>query len=381
MVPYLLGRRHAFCFCALWVVLGLFASAVNAQDSDSTVALQLRAYLDQLNQEHQLSGVVVLAKHGGIVFQGAYGHASIAYDRENTVDTAFNLASVGKMFTGIAVAQLAEQGLLSYEDVIGKYLPDYPNQDAANHVTIHELLTHTSGLQDFLTPQFLHSAKNEFVTVQSFFPLFASQPLLFTPGTKFNYNNADYIVLRAIVEKVSGQSFFDYVHDRIFEPAGMPHTDFSELDRELPKRATSITRATNLTMPPPASGPPRNAAYLILHKGMPAGGSFSTAGDLLAFANALLAHRLLSAADTDLVISGKVDTTPPFPAGDKYGYGFEDFTYRGTRIVGHGGSAPGAATRVDIFLDKGYIAITLGNRDYDAAANVIQKIRDLLTAR
>jgi len=85
---------------------------------------------------------------------------------------------------------------------------------------------------------------------------------------------------------------------------------------------------------------------------MPAGGSFSTAGDLLAFANALLQHELLSAADTNLVIAGKVATGPPFPAGEKYGYGFEDYTYSGTRIVGHGGGAPGAVTRVTCFSTR-----------------------------
>jgi CubicO group peptidase (beta-lactamase class C family) len=305
----------------------------------------------------------------------------LLYDRENTVETAFNLASVGKMFTGVAVAQLAEQGRLCYDDTIAKYLPDYPNPDAANRVTIHELLTHTSGLQDFLTPQFLHAAKNEFVTIQSFFPLFASQPLVFAPGEKFNYTNADYMVLGAIIEKVSNQSYFDYVREHIFEPAGMLRTDFSELDRELPNRATSTTRATSLSAPPPESGPPRNAAYLILYKGMPAGGSFSTVGDLLAFANALLNRQLLNAADTNLVLAGKVNTTPPFPPGDRYAYGFEDFTSNGIRIVGHGGTAPGAVTRLDIFVDKGYVAVTLGNRDYDLAPRVIQKIRDLLTAK
>jgi len=180
---------------------------------------------------------------------------------------------------------------------------------------------------------------------------------------------------------VSNESYFDYVRDHIFEPAGMLRTDFSELDREIPNRATSLTHATSLSAPPSAFGPPRNAAYLILYKGMPAGGSFSTVGDLLAFANALLRHRLLNKADTDLVITGKVDTTPPFPAGDRYAHGFEDFTDNATRIVGHGGSAPGTVARVDIFLDKGYTAVTLGNRDYDLAAGVVQKIRDLLTSK
>jgi hypothetical protein len=90
---------------------------------------------------------------------------------------------------------------------------------------------------------------------------------------------------------------------------------------------------------------------------------------------------LFSTADTDLVITGKVDTTPPFPAGDRYAHGFEDFTDNATRIVGHGGSAPGTVARVDIFLDKGYTAVTLGNRDYDLAAGVVQKIRDLLTSK
>jgi len=368
----------------LWLVLVTLTPATYGlaeDDQTGVVQQQLRIYLEKLDQQHQFYGVVLLACNGRPIFEGAYGQASIAYDRKNTLDTRFNLASVGKMFTGVAVAQLVEQGLLSYDDVIGKYLPDYPNQQAANQVTISELLTHTSGLQDFLNQQFIDAAKNEFVKVQDYFPLFASKPLLSSPGEQFNYNNAEYMVLGAIIEKVSNQSYFDYVKEHIFEPAGMEHTGFYELDLELPNRATSITKATKLTTAPPTSGPPRNAIGLILYKGMPAGGSFSTAGDLLAFTNALLQHELLSAADTNLVIAGKVATGPPFPAGEKYGYGFEDYTYNGTRIVGHGGGAPGAVTRVDMFLDKGYTAVVLGNRDDDAASNVIQKVRDLITAK
>lgn len=354
------------------------ASAENGQEA---IVQRLRTYLEKLNQQHQFYGAVLLARNGNPIFQDAYGLASIAYDRENTIDTRFNLASAGKMFTGVAVAQLAEQGLLSYDDVIGKYLPDYPNQQAASQVTIKELLTHTSGLQEMFNQQFFDAAKNELLTIQDYFPLFASKPLLFTPGGQFNYTNSDYMVLGAIIEKISKQSYFDYIKEHIFEPAGMKHTGFSELDLEIPNRATSITKITNLAVLPPPSAPPRNAIYLIPYKGIPAGGSFSTVEDLLAFTKALLGYELLNATDTNLVTTGKVEMTPPFPTGDKYGYGFEDYTYQGTRIVGHGGGGPGIVTRVDMFIDKGYTAVVLGNRDYDATSEIVQKIRDLISEK
>ena len=177
----------------LLVTAGLIP--ISALADDDLIANQLGAYLEQ--ETGHLSGVLLVAKGNRILFQGAYGKASIAFDRDNRTDTKFNVASVGKMFTGVAIVQLAERGLISYTDPIAKYLPNYPNPAVASSVTIGQLLTHTSGMVDLFNSQFFAAAKNLLVNPTDYFPLFSNYPLQFPPGSQFSYSSPGYIVLGA----------------------------------------------------------------------------------------------------------------------------------------------------------------------------------------
>src|SRR4029079_18801807 len=130
-----------------------------------------------------------IAKDGKPVFQNAYGLASKAYNVPNRIETKFNLGSMNKMFTAVAVAQLVERGKLSFDDTVGKVLPDYPNREVAEKVKIHHLLTHTSGLDDYFTPPFFESSRERFRAVKDHLPLFVNQPLKFQPGERWSYSN------------------------------------------------------------------------------------------------------------------------------------------------------------------------------------------------
>ena len=230
------------------------------------------------------SGSVVVAHDGKPILSRAYGLASRAHDVPNRTNTKFNLGSMNKMFTGVAVAQLAEKGRLAFTDPIGKHLTDYPNKAVAEKVTLHHLLTHTSGVGDYFNDKYMEAAKDRFRTVQDFFPLFVDKPLEFEPGAKFRYSNAGFMILGAVIEKVSGQSYFDYVRDHVYQPAGMADTDAYEMDQDTPNLATGYRR-TNLYGQPEV-GPRRNNLFLHVFKGGPAGGGFSTAEDLIRFAAA-----------------------------------------------------------------------------------------------
>lgn len=186
-----------------------------AQLSDPQLAHWLDGYLSRLAAADVFSGSILVAKNGRPFFQKAYGLASQSFKVSNRVDTKFNLGSMNKMFTAVAIAQLVEQGKLSFDDTIGKVLPDYPNREVAEKVKIHHLLTHTSGLDDYFTPTFFDSSRERFRAVKDYLPLFVNQPLKFQPGEKWSYSNAGFMLLGAVIEKLSGQDYFTYIREHV----------------------------------------------------------------------------------------------------------------------------------------------------------------------
>ena len=191
--------------------------------SESEIASGLADFLNKEAAADRFSGAALVAKNGQPILERAYGLADRPAHRPNRLDTRFNLGSMNKMFTGVAIMQLVEQGKLSLQDTIDKCLPDYPDKEIARQVTVHQLLTHTSGLGDFFNEKF-RTASHRPEKLADFVPYFAGQPLGFPPGTKFRYSNAGYIVLGLIVEKISGTNYYDYVKQHIYEPAGMVNT-------------------------------------------------------------------------------------------------------------------------------------------------------------
>jgi D-alanyl-D-alanine carboxypeptidase len=368
----------ALVFC---LFLGLHARPVGAQQesgptsrkmSDAQVIKDLKSYVDGLAAEDKFSGAVLVAKDGVPVFEKAYGLASKAFNVPNRLDTKFNLGSLNKMFTAVAVAQLAEQGRLRLTDPVIKHLPDYPNKLVARQVTIRHLLTHTSGMGDYFNEKYNSTSKDRFKKIQDYFPLFVDDPLSFEPGRSFQYSNAGYIVLGAIVEKVSGQSYYDYVREHIYKPAGMVNTDAYELDRDTPNLAVGYTVE--------GAAPPGRKNNLFLHvcKGSPAGGGFSTVEDLLKFATALSRHKLLSHEYTEIIFSGKLRPGDPELG---YAYGFENDRSSGTRIVGHHGGYLGINSQLDIYLDLGYTVAVMSNYDPPAATRIAERLRRRFTGQ
>lgn len=346
--------------------------------TEAEIRGELDRYLAKLSAADVFSGAVLVAKDGRPLFAQAHGLADQGSGAPNRVETKFNLGSMNKMFTAVAIAQLAQGGRLSFGDPIGTYLPDYP-QAVAGKVTVHHLLTHTSGLGDFFGPRY-DAGKDHLRRPRDYFPLFIDKALEFEPGTDWRYSNAGFVVLGAIVAAVSGQDYFDFVRRHIYAPAGMMDTDSYERDAAVPNLALGYTH-------PLPEDPADLKAEVVLGprtentpglgiKGSPAGGGYSTVEDLLRFDIALRANRLLSPAYTETVLAGKVDT--PFRPGERYAYGFIDARVGGTRITGHGGGAPGINANLDMYLDLGYTAAVLSN--YDGAAEIVSsKIRTLLT--
>jgi len=330
----------------------------------------LIAYIEDLASQDQFSGAVLIAQGGEPVFKGAYGLADRSSEIPNQIDTKFNLGSMNKMFTATAILQLAEQGKLSVDDKIIDHLPDYANQEVANQVTIHHLLTHTSGMGNVFTDEYDLMPKDQLMTPEDWLPLFVDTPLQFEPGAHFAYSNAGYVVLGLIIERITGQSYYDYIVENIYEPSGMLNSDSYDRDKQVPNLAIGYTtqgyEGDQLREPIP------NTDHLP-GRGFPAGGGYSTVEDLLKFRNALLSHQLLSPESTDLLITGKIELRE----GLQYAYGFFDKVVGDQRAVGHSGGFPGICDFMDIYLDLGYTVIMLSNSD-EGCVPVLEFLREQL---
>jgi CubicO group peptidase (beta-lactamase class C family) len=341
--------------------------------SDSDVARGVDAFIKGLVAEDKFSGAVLVAKDGRSIFKNAYGLANKEFNVASQVNTKFNVASVGKMFTGVAVAQLAERGKVSFDDSIITHLPDYP-REVANRVTIHHLLTHTSGMGSYWKPEFHEANHARFRAVRDYFPLFVNDPLSSMPGEKWGYSNAGFMVLGAIVERVSGHSYFDYVKEHVFGRAGMSDTDYYEADKVTASLATGYTKQNRYL---PESKDWTSNIFISPVKGGPAGGGYSTVEDMLRFDVALRTHKLLNPKYTDLVLTGKVEYRP----NARYAYGFANDIVNGEQIIFHDGGANGISAEFDMYPAAGYTIVVLSNYDHPAARPVVKKIQELIRNR
>ncbi|MCJ7623962.1 MAG: beta-lactamase family protein [Anaerolineaceae bacterium] len=336
--------------------------------NEMEVIANLESHLDRLVSEDNFSGAVLVARKDKPFFLKAYGLASLSFNVPNRVDTRFNLGSMNKMFTGVAVVQLAEQGKLSFDDPVVKHLPEYPNKQVAEKVSIHQLLTHTSGMGSHFTEEFMQASKTRFRKVDDYLPLYVDAPLAFEPGEGWQYSNSGFILLGAIIEKISGEDYFDYIREHIYLPAGMLDTDSYDIDIDVPNMAVGYTKMFG--------SPRRNNFFYHAIKGSPAGGGYSTVEDLLRFANAIQRHELLSQEFTSVLLSGKTKTD----RGDQiYAYGFHEEVFSGTYIVGHGGGAPGINSMLDMYLGTDYSVAVMTNYDPPTAERVTSRLRRWLT--
>ena len=332
------------------------------REDQAALVKDVAAFLEKLTAEDRFSGVVLMAKDGKPFFEEAYGYADREKKIPNNIDTKFRVGSMNKMFTSVAIAQLVQQKKMNYTDTVAKLLPDYPDQEIAAKITVHQLLTHTSGLGDFFGPEYFEK-KDNIRNLKNYVPFFGTKPLKFEPGKGWSYSNAGMIVAGLIVEKVSGQDYFDYVRDNIYKPAGMKDSDSYEKTKPQRNQSIGYTKQDGKWL--------SNYDTLPL-RGNSAGGGDSTAPDLLRFDQALRSYKLLNADLTRTTTTGKVDT----PLGDKYAYGFSDALVDGKRVVGHNGGAPGMNANLDMYWDSGYTVIVLANLDPRIAEEVNQYIRD-----
>ena len=313
----------------------------------------LSAHAEALAKDDRFSGAVLVARNGTVLLQKAWGRANRESGTPATLDTRFRLGSMNKMFTAIATLQLVEAGKIALDDTIGKYLPDYPNKDVASKVKVRHLLTHSGGTGDIFGPEFTQNR----LTLREhgdYVKLYGSRALTHEPGAEFRYSNYGFVLLGAIIEKVSGMSYYDYVRAKIFQPAGMTATDSLPETEGVPNRAIGYMKNGAAWTPNTDTLPWR---------GTSAGGGYSTAGDLLRFAQALEAGKLISKAML-------AEATKAHLEG--YGYGFGVNGEGLLRSYGHGGGAPGMNGELQVYPELGYVLVGLSNFDPPAASRLVE---------
>lgn len=312
------------------------------------------------------SGSVLLAHGKNIVLQISCGEASKRYHVKNNADTKFNLGSMNKMFTSVAIAQLQQQGKLSFDDKISKYLDEsWLPADVTSQITIAQLLSHTSGLGSYFTETFFKTSRDQFREVDDYKPLLKGDKPRFTPGSDYAYSNSGMLLLGAIVEKASGQNYFDYIRQHIYAPAGMKDSDCYPLDEPVENLAMGY-------MPKPLTPLGwRENNFLHVLRGGPAGGGYASAPDLLRFAQALQDGKLLK--------QGTLQTMWQDHSKHNYGYGFHVRSTPAGKVIGHTGGFNGLSGVFNHYVSANTTMVVLSN--YDDGASPLARQLGLLIER
>jgi len=344
------------------IKISLLFTLIFSSTYSQTTNSQIKNYLDNL-KDSEFSGAILVAENDQIIDKRAYGLSSIEYDVKNKIDTKFNIASITKMFTAIAALQQYEQGKIDLNEPIGKYLPEYPNEIVRNSVTVHQLLTHTSGLNNFYVNDLDKIKNSEYEEISDFVPLFANDTLLSKPGTKYNYSGTGFVVLGLIIEKVSGENYYDYIKNNLLETAEMNSTSEIQVDSIVKNKASGYTSGFGQN-----EKLQKNDYYLT--KASPAGFYYSTLDDLYRFSKALRNYKLLDKETTDLMLEPKVKGY-----NTDLGYGIDiDNRYNQT-IVGHSGGWYGIHCELMDFMDDNYTIVILSNID-DGGKTGASKVAD-----
>ncbi len=341
-------KRFLFLLSGLAVIL---LGAWYVFSSFFSLNTKLDNYVNAYVKQGKFSGSVLIAKNGKILLYKGYGMANYAYNIPNTPQTKFRLGSITKQFTAMAIMQLQEKGLLNVNDTVSKYISDYPNGDK---ITIHELLTHTSGipnLTDF--PEYKNIKKIPY-TLEQLIAIFKDKPLDFKPGETFKYSNSGYILLSYIIEKSSGKTYETVLQENIFTPLGMNNTGYDHASIIIKNRASGYSMNGDSII---------NADYIDMSFPSGAGGLYSTVKDMYLWDQALYTKKLLPKKSLAIIFTPSVKLNKNDPESFYYGYGWCMGKIHNHNFVGHDGGIDGFSTSIGRYPDDKICIIILSNND------------------
>lgn len=329
------------------LLLTLFLSFTFA--SAQTVEQQIDALFAEAYPADKPGATVLIAKDDKVIYRKAFGLANLELNVPMKPDNVLELASITKQFTGVAILMLMEQGKLSLDDPLSKYITDYPK---GNQVTIHHLLIHTSGVKSYTNiPEFIKMARTD-MTPMELIGHFKDLPMDFEPGERYAYNNSAYILLGYIIEKVSGMSYEDFIQKNIFDKLGMNNSYYGSKSRMIPNRASGYQ--------PDTQGGLRNADYLSMSLPYAAGSLMSTVDDMFLWSKAIHHNTLISEKSKQLAFT---NYTLNNGKHINYGYGWGINELTGSPTIEHTGGIFGYTTSGIYIPEKNIYAIALSNID------------------
>jgi CubicO group peptidase (beta-lactamase class C family) len=327
-----------------------FSTRLYAQDNLPRMEQVVQSYVS----DKQFMGSVLVARGGTTVFDKGYGFANLEWNIPNTPTTKFRLGSITKQFTAASILLLEERGKLKTDDPVKKYIPDAPA--AWDKVTIYNLLTHTSGIANFTSFPDYASTETAPTTPEKLVARFRDKPLEFQPGEKWNYSNSGYVLLGYLIEKISGQTYEQFVQQNIFSPLGMKDSGYDSHRTVMQRRATGYT---------PSDNGPVNAGYIDMSIPFSAGALYSTTEDLLRWEQGLFGGKVLSATSFEKM-------TTPFKQDYACGLGVRIVS--GHKVIEHGGGIEGFNTQLSYYPDDKLTVVVLANLNGGAPDSIATRM-------
>ncbi len=357
-VPLLQSAATLLIYAAIVLVISQHAAL--AQNH----AAKIQEVLSLAHKYRQFNGTALVAENRKVIYKNAFGMANMEWGIPNTPETRFRLGSITKQFTAMLTLQLVEQGKIKLDAKISAYLPDY-RQDTGQKVTIHHLLTHTSGIPSYTgSPNFRENVSRNPYIVAEFVKKYASGDLQFEPGTKYAYNNSGYFLLGAIIERVTGKPYEQVLKENILDPAGMKNTGYDHHDTLIQKRASGYAKTPDGY---------NNAPYLDMSIPYAAGSMYSTVADLYLWDQALYTDKLLSVQSKELMYK-------PFLENYAYGWVVTNAAFKqndkAVQVIRHGGGINGFATILERFPKEKNLIVILDNtgQNVERLSETIAKI-------
>lgn len=317
--------------------------------------------LNELFDKDGPGGVALVVKDGKTIYRKAFGMANLEYGIKMTPDNVFQIGSITKQFTAVAILQLVEQGKINLDDDITKFIEDYPTH--GHTITIEHLLTHTSGIKEFSQLEKWGPRMNRLdYSPLELIDAFKNQPMDFKPGDKFRYNNSAYILLGHIIESVSGLPYPEYIEENIFKPLKMEDSSYGSVTNIIPKKASGYSKKDDIYL---------KAQYLSMNMAYSAGAIFSTVEDLSKWYSALTSGQVISESSFK-----KAATPHTLNNGEQtdYGYGLRLHNVQGSPMITHGGNMPGYFSWSTYFLNENIFVAIFTNCDCDLNYEVSYKI-------
>lgn len=347
--------RKIFLFCSTMVL----AFSLNAQKLDQKIDSLI---LSEFKESDGPGGVFMVAQKGKPVYQKAFGMANLELDAKLNINSVFQIGSMTKQFTAIAILMLEEQGKLKVSDPISKYIPSYPN---GNNITIHHLLTHTSGIKDFTKMKTIADIAQKEMTPEEMVNFFKNEPVDFAPGQKFDYNNSGYVVLGYIIELTSGETYEDFIRKNIFDKIGMTNSYYATDRKIIKNRAYGYHKKSYGYV---------NKTVINFSVPFASGSLMSTLDDMLKWQNALNKNLLLNSKN-------EIKAFTKYKLNDgkeiEYGYGWHLKSINGTATREHGGSVFGFKSMAVYIPSEDIYVLGFSNCDCNSPTQLVKDIAKL----